>query len=36
MSIDGSHIICKKHLEETRYCCIEMKWVCTKCELEEE
>lgn len=35
MSIDGSHLICKKCLEETVYSDIDMKWICTKCELEE-
>ncbi len=36
MSFDGSHVICKKHLTEKRYCSIDMEWVCTQCELEGE
>ena len=34
MSFDGKHLICKKHSEEKRYCCIEKKWLCVGCELE--
>ncbi len=35
MSFDGAHLMCDKHLVETRYCSIDMEWVCWKCELEE-
>jgi len=31
---DGSHLICKKHLEETYYCSIQKEWVCLTCEFE--
>ncbi len=35
MSFDGSHLICKKCLEETVYSTIEKEWICIKCKLKE-
>ena len=36
MPLDGSHLICSKHLEEKVYCRVKKEWVCIKCELEDE
>ena len=34
MGVNGSHLICKKHEKEKRYCCVEMEWICPICEID--